>query len=134
MYAYFLLMFIDLVLLVTVSVSISPTNPTGVPGVVFNLTCTTTIESGTGTPMFTWTGPVARGPVTGQISGNTYTDSYNLGRVRQSYEGTITCNVSLGGLSSTNSVSFSVCGKKRNLVFIVTFFYCSCFISSRNSC
>ena len=123
---FFLLMFIHLVLLVTVSVSISPTNPTGVPGVAFNLTCTATIESGTGTPMFTWTGgPVARGPVDGQGSGNTYT--YSLGRVRQSYEGTISCNVSLGGLSRTNSVSFSVHGKKRKLVFIVTFFYCSLF-------
>ena len=108
-----------LFLLVTVSVSISPTNPTGAPGVALTLMCTATIESGTGTPMFTWTGPVARGPVTGQESGNAYTDSYNLGRVRQSYEGTISCDVSLGGLSSTNSVSFSVSGKKHKLVFIV---------------
>ena len=113
--------------MVTVSVSISPTNPTGVPGVALTLTCTATIESGTGTPMFTWTGPVARGPVTGQESGNTYSDSYNLGRVRQSYEGTISCDISLGGLSSTNSVSFSVSGKKHKLVFIVLLFFSSLF-------
>ena len=96
--------------LVTISsVSISPTNPSGVAGESTTLTCTVTL-SGPGTPTINWSGPMSRGPVSPEQVQASFTDTLQLVRVRQSYAGVYTCRASIGVYIMTDSVSLSVRG------------------------
>ena len=66
------------------SISITPFNSEVVAGESLALTCTATTTGGGGTPSFTWTGQVSRGPLQGQAvqgSPNTFTDMLALERV-----------------------------------------------------
>ena len=90
---------------------VTSSNPIGTAGEYsITLTCTASI-SGTSTPMFTWTGPVTRGPVTGQGNGPTFTDTLILGRVREFHAGQYVCIVSIGESSRSGSTVLAVNGQ-----------------------
>ena len=74
------------------------------------LTCVAML-TGAGIPMFTWTGPVRRGPITGDGNGPTFTDNFHLGRLKQYYAGEYTCMASIGTSSMSNLISITVNGK-----------------------
>ncbi len=94
------------------SVSISPINPEVVAGESLTLTCTAT-TTGRGTPLFTWTGQVSRGPLQGQIvqgsSTNTFTDMLRIERVSQ-HNLSVQCMASISSSTLTTSVTLSVSG------------------------
>ncbi len=93
------------------SISISPINPEVVAGESLTLTCTATI-TGRGTPSFTWTGQVSRGPQQGQAvqgSTNTFTDMLRIERVSQ-HNPSVQCMASINSSTLMTSVTFSVSG------------------------
>ena len=72
--------------------SITPTNPSGVAGEsTITLTCSITL-SGSGTPTIYWSGPMTRGPITPEEVQTSFTDSFVLVAVRESYAGQYTCH------------------------------------------
>ena len=100
----------SILILVTVSsVSITPTNPSGVAGESTTLTCTVTL-SGPGTPTISWSGPMTRGPITPEEVQTSFTDSFVLVRLRESYAGMYTCETSVEGSTMTDTVMVSVSG------------------------
>ncbi len=93
------------------SISISPINPEVVAGEFLTLTCTATI-TGRGTPSFTWTGQVSRGPLQGQSvqgSTNTFTDMLRIERVSQ-HNPSVQCIASISSSTIMTSVTLSVSG------------------------
>ncbi len=93
------------------SVSLSPVNPEAVAGESLSLTCTATI-TGRGTPSFTWTGQVSRGPLQGQAvqgSTNTFTDMLRIERVSQ-HNPSVQCMASISSSTLMTSVTLSVSG------------------------
>ncbi len=104
-------MFTPLMFVVS-SISISPINPEDVAGESLTLTCTATITGRGGTPSFTWTGQVSRGPLQGQIvqgSTNTFTDMLRIERVSQ-HNPSVQCMASISSSTLTTSVTLSVSG------------------------
>ena len=97
--------------LVTISsVSITPTNPSGIAGdSTITLACTVNL-SGPGTPTINWSGPMSRGPVSPEQVQASFTDTLQLERVRQSYAGVYTCRASIGAYTMSKFVSLSVRG------------------------
>lgn len=95
------------------SISISPTSLSGTAGESgITLVCRVTLSAPGRTSSLTWTGPRQRGPVTFQQDQTSYMDSFPLGRLRQSYAGEYTCQVSVGSSSmSSNSVRVTVSSK-----------------------
>ncbi len=104
------LMFTPLMFIVS-SVSLSPINPEVIAGESLTLTCTATI-TGRGTPSFTWTGQVSRGPLQGQAvqgSTNTFTDMLRIERVSQ-HNPSVQCMASISNSTLTTLVTLSVSG------------------------
>ena len=98
------------VLVAITSVSITPTNPTGIAGDSnFTLTCTVNL-SGPGTPNITWSGPILRGPVIPEVVQASYTVSTEVVRVSQSYAGVYICQASIGASTMRDTVTVSVTG------------------------
>ncbi len=94
------------------SISITPFNSEVVAGESLALTCTATTTGGGGTPSFTWTGQVSRGPLQGQAvqgSPNTFTDMLALERVSQ-HNPSVQCMASISSSTLTTSVALSVSG------------------------
>ncbi len=94
------------------SVTISPINPDVVAGESLTLTCTATTTGRGGTPSFTWTGQVSRGPLQGQAvqgSTNTFTDMLRIERVSQRNP-SVQCMASIGSSTLMTSVTLSVSG------------------------
>ncbi len=98
---------------VVISVSIIyPMNPEVVAGESLTLTCTATITGRDGTPSFTWTGQVSRGPQQGQAvqgSTNTFTDRLRIERVSQ-HNPPVQCMASISSSTLTTSVTLLVSG------------------------
>ena len=97
---------------VVCSISISPINPEVVAGESLTLTCTATITGRDGTPSFTWTGQVSRGPQQGQAvqgSTNTFTDMLRIERVSQ-HNPSVQCMASISSSTLMTSVTLSVSG------------------------
>ena len=96
--------------LVISSVSITPTNPSGIAGEsTITLTCTVSLSE-LGTPSITWSGPITKGPVTPNGDQTSFTDTFKLMRVRQSYAGVYTCMASIGASTMIDTVTVSVTG------------------------
>ncbi len=97
---------------VVCSISISPINPKVVAGESLTLTCTATITGRGGTPLFTWTGQVSRGPLQSQAvqgSTNIFTDMLRIERVSQ-HNASVQFMASIGSSTLTTSVTLSVSG------------------------
>ncbi len=97
---------------VVISISISPINPDVVAGESLTFTCTATITGRGGTPSFTWTGQVSRGPLQGQaVQGNTntFTDMLRIERVSQ-HNPFVQCMASISSSTLMTSVTLSVSG------------------------
>ena len=86
--------------------SITPINPGGVAG-ESTLTCSVTL-SGPGTPTISWSRPMTHGPFTPEEVQTSFTDSFVLVRVRESYAGMYTCEASIEGSTMTDTVMVSV--------------------------
>ena len=96
--------------LVISSVSITPTNPSGIAGEsTINLTCTISLSE-LGTPSITWSGPMTKGPVTPHEEQISFNDTFKLMRVRQSSAGVYTCMASIGASTMIDTVTVSVSG------------------------
>ena len=94
------------------SISISPINPEVVAGETLTLTCTATTTGISGTPSFTWSGQVSRGPLQGQAvqgSTNTFTDMLRIERVSQ-HNPSVQCMASISSSTLMTSVTLSVSG------------------------
>ena len=105
------LMFTPLMFVVS-SISISPANSDVVAGESLTLTCTATITGRGGTPSFTWTGQVSRGPQQGQAvqgSASTFTDMLIIERVSQ-HNPSVQCMASISSSTLMTSVTLSVSG------------------------
>ena len=110
LYQYIFLIVIYLFLVSIYSVSITPTNPSGIAGEsTINLTCNVFL-SGLGTPSITWSGPMTKGPVTPHEDQTSFTDTFKLPRVRQSYTGVYTCMASIEASTMIDTVTVSVSG------------------------
>ncbi len=104
------------------SVSISPINPEVVAGESLTLTCTAT-TTGRGTPSFTWTGQVSRGPESGQAvqgSTNTFTDMLRIERVSQ-HNPSVQCMASISSSTLATLVTLSVSGN--SIINVLILFY-----------
>ena len=94
--------------------SVSPTNPNGIAGVsTITLTCTV-ILSGPGTPTISWSRPSLCGQFTHQGGQTSFTDTCELGRVRQSYAGVYACEALIGPSSMADTVTVSITGSLFN--------------------
>ncbi len=110
------------VMFVVSSVSIYPINPEVVAGESLTLTCTATI-TGRGTPSFTWTGQVSRGPQQGQTfqgSTNTFTDMLRIERVSQ-HNPSVHCMASISSSTLTTLITLSVSGN--SIINVLILFY-----------
>ncbi len=93
-------------------ISISPINPEVVAGETLTLTCTATTTGISGTPSFTWSGQVSRGPLQGQAvqgSTNTFTDMLRIERVSQ-HNPSVQCMASINNSTLMTTVTLSVSG------------------------
>ncbi len=91
--------------------SISPTTPDVVAGKTITFRCTAIITGRGGTPSFTWTGQVSRGPQQGQTvreSTNTFTDMLTI-RVSQ-HNPSVQCMASVGMSTLITMATLSVSG------------------------
>ena len=97
---------------VITSVSVTSTATSGkAGGPSINLTCTAIIV-GTGNPMFTWFRPGSiSNTMTGHSMGSHFINTLNLGRLKQSYTGNYTCQVTIGTFITNSSLTISIHGK-----------------------
>ena len=99
-----------MILVIVSSVSITPTNPSGIAG-ESNITLTCTVGlSGPGTPTISWSGPRSHSPVIPQEGQISFTDSFELERVRESFAGEYTCEASVESSNMSDTVRVSVSG------------------------
>ena len=109
LHQYIFIIAIHLFLVIS-SVSITPTNQSGIAGEsTITLTCTVSLSE-LGTPSITWSGPMIKGLVTRHEDQISFNDTFKLMRVRQSYAGVYTCMASIGASTMIDTVTVSVSG------------------------
>ncbi len=100
------------------SVTITPSNPSGVAGIDdVTLACTGTL-SGPAIARVEWTGQMIYTPPLATAPSTTIRDSLTLTRLRQSYAGTYTCTVTIGAYTMTRSVSLVVSSKYISIIIV----------------